>query len=102
MTTSRADIATPNWPLYLSRDEAARYVGVSPNVFDDEVTAGAWPAASRRGIKGGRVTWYRPALDAAAQARETGGESDGGTFEAWRTGFTRRRENGQKTPRGRH
>ena len=31
----------PNWPRYLSRHEAARYSGVSVDVFDNEVRAGA-------------------------------------------------------------
>lgn len=59
----------PDWPLYLSRDEAARYVGVSPSLFDIEVKQGLWPAGEYRGQKNGRITWYRPAIDAAAAAR---------------------------------
>lgn len=61
----------PFWPRYLSREESARYVGVSPDVFDDEVNRGYWPAARRRGSKGGRLTWDRLALDAAAD-RDSG------------------------------
>lgn len=56
----------PGWPRYLSRDEAAAYVGVSASTFDDEVLAGWWPAPRRRGLKGGRCTWDRLALDAFA------------------------------------
>lgn len=61
----------PFWPRYLSREESARYVGVSPDVFDGEVDAGHWPQARRRGGKGGRLTWDRLSLDAAAD-RDSG------------------------------
>lgn len=53
-------------PRYLSREEAAAYVGVSPETFDREVREGWWPAPRRRGEKGTRLTWDRLALDAAA------------------------------------
>jgi len=56
----------PYWPRYLSREQAALYVGVSPDTFDGEVQDGLWPAPQRRGSKGGRLTWDRSALDAAA------------------------------------
>ncbi len=61
----------PFWPLFLGREEAARYVGVSADVFDAEVADGLWPAPRRRGSKGGRLTWHRPSLDAVA-ARDAG------------------------------
>lgn len=54
----------PFWPRWLARDEAARYVGVCPDVFDQEVRDGLWPPARRRGNKGGRLTWDRALLDA--------------------------------------
>src|ERR1700756_5104424 len=40
----------PDWPKYLSREEAARYLGVSVDVFDDELRAGVLASrqASRR------------------------------------------------------
>lgn len=67
MSERRAPLASlPFWPRYLSREEAARYVGVSPDVFDTEVDTGHWPVARRRGGKGGRLTWDRVSLDAAA------------------------------------
>ena len=50
----------------LSREEAARYVGVSVDAFDVEVAAGLWPGPRRRGGKGGRLTWDRALLDAPA------------------------------------
>lgn len=56
----------PFWPRFLSRDEAARYMGVSVDVFSDEVAASIWPKGVRRGARGGRVTWDRLLLDLAA------------------------------------
>jgi hypothetical protein len=49
-------VELPFWPLYLSRDEAARYVGVSGDVFAMEVASGMWPPGRPRGGKGGRLT----------------------------------------------
>ena len=66
----------PFWPLFLGQDEAARYLGVSIDVFSAEVAAGLWPAPKRRGSKGGRLTWHRPSLDAAA-ARDAGIDQPG-------------------------
>jgi hypothetical protein len=67
LTRRRAPLSDlPFWPRYLSRNEAARYVGVSVDVFDIEVDNGHWPPARRRGGRGGRLTWDRLALDAAA------------------------------------
>ena len=98
------DRAGTTWPLYLSREEAARYVGVSPTLFDQEVEQGLWPAATRRGKKDTRVTWYRPALEDAAALREGGGRgSDGQNFNTWRAGLSRRwGEDHAKAARGRH
>ena len=59
----------PFWPRCLSREEAARYVGVGVDVFDAEVKAGIWPLGRARGARGGRVTWDRLALDAAEDLR---------------------------------
>ncbi len=56
-------------PLFLSREQAAEFVGVSARVFDAEVAAGLWPKAVRRGAKEGALTWYRPALEAMAATR---------------------------------
>ncbi len=61
--------ALPFWPRCLNRAEAARYVGVSVEVFDAEVRAGIWPLGRARGAKGGRLTWDRLALDAAEDQR---------------------------------
>jgi len=56
----------PFWPRYLSREDAAAYVGVSPGVFDEEVKQGLWPPPLRRGERAGRLTWDRVGLDHAA------------------------------------
>jgi hypothetical protein len=50
-------------PRYLSREQAAAYVGVSASVFDAEVRSGQWPLGRRRGAKDGRLTWDRLLLD---------------------------------------
>lgn len=56
----------PAWPRFLSREESARFVGVSPTVFDEEVRAGMWPPPMRRGAGRGRLTWDRNMLELAA------------------------------------
>lgn len=87
-------------PLYLSRAEAARYVGVGESLFDAEVAAGIWPPPTRRGSKGGRVTWYRPALERAAAEREETGSTTG-DFERWRAGGFAASRSPPKPPRRR-
>ena len=67
----------PFWPRFLSVQEAARYLGVSVDVFSDEVAAGIWPEGFRRGSRGGRVTWDRLLLDGAADHQS--GLSAGGS-----------------------
>ncbi len=49
-------------PRGMSRDEAARYVGVSATKFDDLVADGRMPSPKRID---GRVVWDRLRLDAA-------------------------------------
>lgn len=58
----RAAIALPCAPRGLRREEAARYVGVSPSKFEQMVKDGRMPAP--RQIDGCRV-WDRVALDVA-------------------------------------
>ncbi len=58
---SRSDIA-PYWPRGLSREEAARYVGVGATKFDEMVKDGRMPKPKR---VDGRVVWDRAALDLA-------------------------------------
>lgn len=64
-----ADRPLPGWPRCLGREEAASYLGVSVSTFDDEVKAGYWPPAKRRGLKGGRLTWDRLLIDAFEDRR---------------------------------
>ena len=49
-------------PRGLSRDEAARYVGVGPTLFDEMVKDGRMPRPKRANS---RAVWDRVALDAA-------------------------------------
>ncbi len=51
---------------FLTREQAAGFLGVSVRTFDDEVRAGMWPPATRRGAKGSALTWDRVLLDRAA------------------------------------
>jgi predicted DNA-binding transcriptional regulator AlpA len=53
-------------PRFLTRDQAAAYLGVGVTTFDQEVAKGMWPQPMRRGQRATRVTWDRLALDAAA------------------------------------
>lgn len=58
---TRADtISYP--PRGLSRDEAARYIGVGPTLFDEMVADGRMPRPKRANS---RTLWDRIALDAA-------------------------------------
>jgi hypothetical protein len=50
-------------PRYLSREQAAAYVGVSATTFSAEVAAGLWPPGRRRGARLHRVTWDIRLLD---------------------------------------
>lgn len=56
----------PYWPLMLSVDQAAVYVGLSPTMFRTAVKNGLFPEPVRARMFGKRVLWYRPALDRAA------------------------------------
>ena len=84
MTARRQDLADlPYWPRWMSREQAASYVGVSPNVFDAEVKAGVWPKPQPRGArksKRPRLTWDKRLLDRSSDLRSglaIGGESQG-------------------------
>src|SRR5262245_26937186 len=71
VSTLRADaIAYP--PRGLSREEAARYVGVGPTKFDEMVADRLLPGPKRIGT---RIIWDRVALDLAFNALP--GEEDG-------------------------
>lgn len=56
----------PDWPRYLTREQAALYLGVSTDTFSAEVHAGQWPCGRTRGEKGGKLTWDRKLLDREA------------------------------------
>jgi hypothetical protein len=66
----------PYWPRFLSREQAALYLGVSVKVFDAEVEKGMWPPARPRGAKGAKLTWDRVALDRCADGEDQGGDED--------------------------
>lgn len=73
MTASLASLSNlPDWPRWLSPEQAAAYVGVSENRFRLEVEKGVWPEARERG---GRRVFDRRLLDAASD-RISGIESD--------------------------
>jgi len=63
---TRAALPPGLTPRFLSREQAAAYLGVGTTVFDAEVKAGVWPQAMRRGGREGRLTWDRHLLDAWA------------------------------------
>lgn len=54
------DFAYP--PRGLSRDQAARYIGIGPTLFDEMVADGRMPRPKR---VNGRVVWDRLGLDSA-------------------------------------
>lgn len=64
-------------PLNLSREEAARYVGVSPRSFDAMVEAGEMPKPIRWG---GRVMWRRREIE---MANDRLGADDDGARNDW-------------------
>jgi len=54
------------WPLGLTKNEAAQYIGVSPTLFLRMVKRGAMPLAKQ--LSEGRIAWDRGALDTAFEA----------------------------------
>lgn len=60
MTRARAHDALAYPPRGLSREEAARYVGIGATLFDEMVADGRMPRPKRIG---GRTVWDRIALD---------------------------------------
>jgi excisionase family DNA binding protein len=57
-------LGLPNWPLLLSDEQAAAYLGVSRETFRKAVDTGDFPRPVRS--LGRRILWYRPGLDRAA------------------------------------
>lgn len=64
-------------PRLLSKDEAARYISVSPKQLDRLVEDGIMPGPKRLGV--GRIVWDRVALDIAAGDLP---DRDGGGLQA--------------------
>ena len=62
MSSGRARISLPIMPRGCSRIEAARYVGVSPSLFDQMVKDGRMPKPIRINS---RTVWDRKELDGA-------------------------------------
>lgn len=67
-------------PRFLTTEQAAAYVGVSRNLFMQEVQQGWWPRPLLRGARDSKPTWDRRLLDLAADRRAgivdaTGAES---------------------------
>jgi predicted DNA-binding transcriptional regulator AlpA len=54
------------WPLGLTKNEAAQYIGVSPTLFLRMVKRGVMPLAKQ--LSEGRIAWDRTALDLAFSA----------------------------------
>lgn len=68
MTAARDDLANlPYWPLGLSREQAAVYVGVSVTLFEREIAAEI-PCL----MIGARKIWHRRALERWLDARAFG------------------------------
>lgn len=88
--------ALPFWPRLLSREQAARYCGISADTFDGLVERGAVPkSVSLPGVR--RTLWDRGRLDDALD-RLVGGiheASDGGR-EARKANWKARHEGGSE------
>lgn len=69
--SDRDSLAYP--PRGLSREEAARYVGVSPSTFDRLIAEGRMPRPAHIGK---RVVWDRLKLDAAFSDLDDGDQGN--------------------------
>jgi hypothetical protein len=68
MAVKKIDLsAMPDWPRYLSRPQAAAYLGVSDRLFMEEVDEGIWPPGQKRPFNrqddAKRLVWDRLLLD---------------------------------------
>lgn len=80
-TQDRRDVLPRSLPPRgLSRVEAARYLGISPTLFDCLVKDGTLPGPKRLR---GRSVWDREALDTAFDALPNEGAADGGSCNPW-------------------
>jgi predicted DNA-binding transcriptional regulator AlpA len=62
MSRRRADIHCPREPIGLSRDEVARFIGVSAGTFDKLVDSGQMPGP--RSVMG-RLVWHAGEVERA-------------------------------------
>jgi predicted DNA-binding transcriptional regulator AlpA len=62
MTRRRADIHCPREPIGLSREEAARFIGIGSTLFDKLVDSGQMPGP--RSVAG-RMVWHAGELERA-------------------------------------
>lgn len=78
-----SDVSLPS-ARFLTRPQAAAYLGVSARTFDAEVAKGLWPPAMRRGGLRGALTWDLRLLDRAADrlAGLAGSETSDRAFDA--------------------
>ena len=70
--TRRAEIRCPREPIGLGREEAAAFIGVSPNTFDKLVDSRAMPAPR---CIGQRRVWHAGELEIAFLALPRAGDS---------------------------
>jgi len=57
-----SETRSPDWPLGLSREQAAIFVGLSAGTFDKHVREGVFPAPVHFGR---RLVWHRRSLEEA-------------------------------------
>ena len=69
-------------PRLIGREQAAAYVNVSPNTFDDMVEKGIMPKPRLLGV-GRRKAWDLRDLDVSVDALPHDGEELAGTDEGW-------------------
>ncbi len=79
MTAARATVPLPDWPRVLSRQEAARYVGLSAATFMAGVGE-KWPQPIE--ISKTRIGWDRRQLDEAVD--RLAGTSAPSALDLWR------------------
>ena len=72
MARARAEIPCPREPIGLSREEAARFIGVSSTTFDRLVEVGDMPPA--RKLRG-RLVWHAGEVETAFLRLPVAGES---------------------------
>jgi predicted DNA-binding transcriptional regulator AlpA len=84
-------------PRLLSREQAAAYVGLSANQFDEEVRAGRFPTPVDLFVTRRRL-WDRCAIDAALDAEITSILDGPNGFETRKARWQQRHQDRQKDP----